>query len=364
MHPSFLKCGAFFLLLLLVPCVAAFSVSSTTVDPALLNPGDSVNVTTKVYVASGTPFSAFDDLQFVTPLDDPVWVYTVIIGGVENTRPADRGKILTIGGYELSYPANEEVVVDIALKGQVPASTPEGTELPLITVQELDARSKVITSSVTEIRHLIGKPTPTPTPEYGQIDIISEPAGANVFLDNTLRGITPVTLKAVSNGKHTVTLRLEGYEDVIREVTVTADSPQVIASLVRQSSTPGTASPSVSPATVQETPGTPASQQAAATTGSLSITTSPPGALVLIDGQMKGISPATIPGLVPGPHKIRLVLDGYQDFETTTEIAAGSTSEFVTGLSTRKTVPGFETLPALAAVGLILIFLSCRKRDS
>jgi len=364
MHTSSLKWGAFLVLLFLVPCVTAFSVSSTTVDPAILNPGDSVNVTTKVYVASGTPFSAFDDLQFVTTLDDPVWVYTVIIGGVENTRPADRGKILTIGGYELSYPANEEVVVDIALKGQVSAATPEGTELPLITVQELDARSRVITSSVTEIRHLIGKPTPTPTPEYGQIVITSDPEGANVFLDNTLRGITPVTLKAVSNGRHTVTLRLEGYEDVVREVTVTADSPQVIASLARQSSTPATASPSVPATAVQGTQTTPAPQPAAATTGSLSITTTPPGALVFIDGQMKGISPATIPGLAPGPHKIRLVLDGYQDFETTTEIAAGSTSEFVTGLSTRKTVPGFEILAALAAVSLVLIALSCRKRDS
>lgn len=363
MHSLSLKWGAFLLLLLLVPCVTAFSVSSTTVDPAILNPGDSVNMTTKVYVASGTPFSAFDDLQFVTTLDDPVWVYTVIIGGVENTRPADRGKILTIGGYELSYPANEEVVVDIALKGQVPAATPEGTELPLITVQELDAKSRVITSSVNEIKHLVGMPTPTPTPEYGQIVIESEPSGANVFLDNTLRGITPVTLKAVSNGRHTVTLRLEGYEDVIREISVTADSPQVIASLVRQSTQATViASPPVTP--IQETPATPVSPQAAATTGSLSITTTPPGALVFIDGQMKGISPATIPGLAPGPHKIRLVLDGYQDFETTTEIATGSTSEFVTGLSTRKKVPGFEDLPALAAVGVILLFLSCRKRDS
>lgn len=362
MHSLSLKWGAFLVLLFLIPCVTAFSVSSTTVDPALVNPGDSVNVTTKVYVASGTPFSAFDDLQFVTTLDDPVWVYTVIIGGVENTRPADRGKILTIGGYELSYPANEEVVVDIALKGQVPAATPEGTQLPLITVQELDARSRVITSSVTEIKHLVGIPTPPPTPEYGQIVVESEPAGANVFLDNTLRGITPVTLKAVSNGRHTVTLRLEGYEDVIREVSVTADSPQVIASLVRQSTqATTTTAPPVS--TIQETPATPASPQAPATTGSLSIATTPPGALVFIDGQMKGISPATIPGLLPGPHKIRLVLDGYQDFETTTEIAAGSTSEFVTGLSTRKTVPGFEAIPALAALGIILIFLSCRKRD-
>lgn len=363
MHCSSLRWGAFLTLLFLVPGVTAFSLSSTSVDPEILNPGDVVNVTSTVYVASGTPFSAFDDLQFVTTLDDPVWVYTVIIGGVENTRPADRGKILTIGGYELSYPANEEVVVDIALKGQVSAGTPEGAELSLVTIQELDAHGRVISSSVTEIRHLVGKPTPTPTPEYGQIVVISEPAGANVFLDNTLRGITPLTLKTVPNGRHTVTMRLEGYEDAVHDVTVTADAPQVSATLAVKTAGAKTPATSIPVTPLAETPGASATQQAA-TTGSLSITTTPPGALVYIDGQMKGISPATIPGLSPGPHTIRLILDGYQDFETTTEISAGSTSEFITGLSTRKTVPGFEAIPALAAVSLILIFLSCRKKGS
>lgn len=355
----------FLVLLSLIPAVTAFSVSSTTVDPTILNPGDSVNITTKVYAASGTPFSAFDDLQFVTTLDDPVWVYTVIIGGIENTRPADRGKILTIGGYELSYPANEEVVVDIALKGQVPAGTPEGAELSLVTVQELDAHGRVISSSVTEIRHLIGKPTPTPTPAYGQIIVTSEPAGANVYLDNALWGITPVTIKAVSNGQHTITLRLDGYEDTIRDVTVVGDASGVQAALVRKSTVPDspqtTSSEAVATLTASTTPG-PA--QTTVTTGSLSVSTSPEGALVYIDGQMKGISPATIPGLSPGPHTIRLILDGYKDFETSTEISAGSTSEFVTGLSKRKQVPGFEAVTALASLGLILAVFSRRHRKS
>lgn len=347
-------------LILLVQGVTAFSISSTTVDPAILNPGDTVNVTSKVYVASGTPFSAFDDLQFVTTLDDPVWVYTLIIGGVENTRPADRGKILTVGGYELSYPANEEVIVEVALKGQVPASTPEGTELSLITAQELDARSRVISSSVTEIKHLVGKPTPTPTLEYGQILITSSPTGANVFLDNSLRGITPMTIKAVSNGPHTVTLRLEGYEDFIQELTVTADAPQVNAALIEKAAmtrTPAETSPtgatvSTSPATTQVTPGT----------GALSVTTSPSGALVFIDGQMKGVTPATIPGLTPGTHTIKLILDGYQDLETSTEISAGTTSEFVTGLSKRKQAGGFSALPAVAALVLLMAIHLCHTR--
>lgn len=360
MHSPSLRWGVLLALLFLIPGVTAFSVSSTTVDPAVLNPGDSVNVTTKVYVASGTPFSAFDDIQFVTTIDDPVWTYTVFVGGVENTRPADRGKILTIGGYELSYPANEEVVIEIALKGRVPATTQDGTELSLITVQELDAHSRVISSSVTEIKHLVGKPTPTPTPEYGQILVLSSPAGANVFLDNSLRGITPLTIKAVSNGPHTVTLRLEGYEDFMQELTVTADAPQVNAALTPRAAETGTpTATSPAGATVSASP---ASTQTVPETGTLSVTTSPTGALVFIDGQMKGVTPATIPGLSPGTHTIRLVLDGYSDLETQTEISAGSTSEFVTGLSKRKQAAGFSALPAVAALALIAAIPLCHSR--
>jgi len=340
------------LLLVLVPGAAAFSVSPATVDPAVLSPGDTVNVSAQVYVTSGTSFTVLDDLQFVTVLDDPVWIYTVVVDDIENTRPADRGKILTIGGYELSYPASNNVDVRITLNGRVPSGTPEGTDLPLVTVQELDSRGRSITSSVTTIKHLVGQPTPTPTPSYGQIGVSSEPAGANVYLDNTLWGISPMTIKAVSNGRHTVTLRLEGYEDFARDVTVAGDAPQVNAVLVAGTAVTGTPQ-GTGPATTT-VPGTPATIQATPATGSLSVTTSPPGALVYIDGQMKGVSPATIPGLSPGTHTIRLILDGYQDLETTTEITAGSTAEFVTGLPQRKQAPGFSAVPALAALGLLI----------
>jgi hypothetical protein len=363
MHCLSLRWVVFLALLFLVPGVTAFSLSSTSVDPEILNPGDAVNVSCTVVAASGTSFSSFDDLQFITTLDDPVWTYTVIVGGVENSRPANRGRNIKVGGYELSYPSDNEVIVEMTLKGQVPPSTPDGTELYLITVQELDAKNRVITSSVTEIKHLVGKPTPAPTPEYGQITVTSEPAGANVFLDNTLRGITPMTIKAVPNGRHTVTLRFDGYDDAVQDVTVTADAPQVSAVLAAKGGGVGSVYTVSSGSSVTGTSGSSATQQATTETGSLSVTTTPPGAFVYIDGQMKGISPSTIPGLSPGTHTIRLTLDGYQDFETTTEITAGSTSEFVTGLSLRKQAPGFEAVVALAALGFIFVIFSNRNRD-
>jgi hypothetical protein len=342
-------------LVLLVPGGMAFTVSPASVVPGIMNPGDPVNVSCTVYAAYGTAFSTYDDLQFVTGLDDPVWSYTILVNDIQNIRPTERGKILTIGGYELSYPNQDEVVVKIALHGRVPATAAAGANISVLKIQELDARSAVIGYSVIDISHLVGLPTPTPTPAYGSVVITSEPPGANVYLDNMIRGISPVTIEGVPNGRHTVLLRLDRYDDYTSDVRVTGDAPQVNAVLAYKATpvtTPATpaAGATTSPGSVPVT-----TQPAAQTgTGSLSVTTSPPGAFVYIDGQMKGITPATIPGLSPGNHTIRLILDGYQDFTTTTDITAGTTSEFITGLPKGKQAPGFTGLAALAAVGLLL----------
>jgi len=340
---------------LLVPGVMAFTVSPVSVNPEIMNPGDPVNVSCTVYAAYGTAFSTYDDLQFVTGLDDPVWSYTILVNDIRNVRPDDRGKTLTISGYELSYREQDEVIVKMALHGHVPMMAATGANISVLKIQELDARSNVIAYSVIDAGHLVGLPTPTPTPAYGSIAITSEPPGANVYLDNIIRGISPVTIEAVPNGHHTILLRLDGYEDYTSEVRVTADAPQVNARLVSRS-TPTV--PPATPTTGTTTPpdGVPVTTRPTlqAGTGSLSVTTIPAGALVFIDGQMKGVTPATIPGLSPGTHSIELILDGYQDFTTTTEITAGTTSEFITGLPKQKQAPGFTGIVALAAVGLLM----------
>jgi hypothetical protein len=352
-------------LLIIIPGASAFSLSAATVNPTVLNPGDPVNVTCTVYVASGTPFSSYDDLQTVTALDDPVWTYTVIVNEVENTRPGERGKMLTISGYELSYRKQDQVIVKYALTGKIPSDTPAGSNLSLIKLQELDAKSNVISSSVVEFTHLVGQPTPTPTPGYGTINVVSEPAGANIFVDNTIRGVSPTTIKAVPNGPHTVLLRLDGYEDYSRTVTVMADDQQVDATLIQKTGQPTVTAKTTSPVPDTTVSGTGTQQPVNPSgTGSLSLSTSPAGAQVYIDGKMRGITPATIPGLTPGAHTVRLILDGYLDLETTTDITTGTTSEFVTGLSKRKQLPGFTGLVALSAIGILLVARQIRKRKS
>jgi hypothetical protein len=356
-------------LLLLIPGTCAFTVSPVNITPSdILNPNDPVEVSCTVYAASGTAFPSYDDLQFVTELDDPVWYYSIMVNDVENVRPSDRGKFLTISGFELNYQNKDEVIVKILLKARVPATAAPGADRMILKIQELDARSNVLTYSVIRVDHLIGQPTPTPTPAYGSITVTSVPSGAGVYLDNAIKGITPVTLEAVPNGQHTVLLRHDGYLDYTSEVTVTGDLRQVSAVFTPKSATiaPATSAvPGSSPATGTTVTGSLSAPQPtlSSLTGTLSVTTTPPGAIVYIDDQMKGITPATIPGLSPGSHSIHLIMDGYEDFKITTEIEPGTTSEFVTGLAKQKQLPGFAMAGALLAVGFTAALLRQRKRN-
>jgi hypothetical protein len=342
-------------IILLLPGVMAFTVSPISVSPSdILNPGDPVNVSCTVYAAEGVAFPTYDDLQLATDLDDPVWSYNVIVNGVENVRPTDRGKMHTISGFELGYQNRDEVIVNIILTAKVPSTATPGADMMFLKLQELDARNNVIANSVVRFDHLIGQPTPTPTPAYGSIAITSDPAGAGVYLDNAIKGITPVTLDGVSNGAHTILLRLDGYQDYSSTVTVVAEQKQVNAVLVNRVTTAApTSLPASGPSAATGAQVTPQPATPATTRGILSVTTSPSGAIVYIDGQMKGITPATIPGLSAGNHSITLIMDGYEDFKTTTEITPGTTSEFITGLTKKKQVPGFLCAGALVAVAFV-----------
>jgi hypothetical protein len=345
------------ILVLLVQGGLAFTVGSVAVTPpGELNPGDGVNVSFTVYAASGTAFSAYDDLEFVTDLNDPTWTYAIAVNGVSNSRPVTGGRILTISGFELGYRNQDEVIVRASLSGTVPAGAATGTNKTLVTIQELDSRGAVIPYSVTRVEHFIGRPTPVPTPSSGSLSLVSVPAGANVYLDNAYRGLTPVVLNGIPNGDHVLLLKLEGYQDLSRTVGIRGDAQTVNATLspkppLSPTPTAVTPVPTGSPGTTTRVTSLPAHSY-----GSLSVTTSPPGALVYLDGVIKGVTPATIPQVAEGSHIVLLVLDGYQDLTTTVTVNAGTTSEYLTGLQKSKKTPGFVALTGILAVAALVVF--------
>ena len=63
--------------------------------------------------------------------------------------------------------------------------------------------------------------TPSSSPSSaGTLQVNSDPQGANVFLDNLCRGVTPLTLTPVETGSHSLLVRLPGYNDYTSTVTI------------------------------------------------------------------------------------------------------------------------------------------------
>lgn len=128
--------------------------------------------------------------------------------------------------------------------------------------------------------------------ETGFFSVVSVPGEAYVIMDGIYRGITPVTVPVYVTGtpSHTITVSKPGYLPWTR----TYDSNPA-------------AGQTVSVSTVLE----PSSGQ-----GTLTVTSTPPGALITIDGTMGQQAPWTYEGISAGGHVVRAFLSGYQPYLT------------------------------------------------
>ena len=62
-----------------------------------------------------------------------------------------------------------------------------------------------------------------PTPVIGALAVITHPLGAEVYIDGTKRGTTPITVNGLLVGKHTVELKKANYNSEIREFEIMED---------------------------------------------------------------------------------------------------------------------------------------------
>jgi uncharacterized protein YlxP (DUF503 family) len=135
-----------------IPSVSAFTVSSVTIDPSgSLTPGTAVMVSYKIQFSAsgGETFPSGSELQMSTDLESPKWTWTLILDGIENPRPQAAGRMLSLSGFELSYPASVDQSIRVTLEGKVP-SVEQTTNKTLIRIQEVDKNNNVVTSSRTE----------------------------------------------------------------------------------------------------------------------------------------------------------------------------------------------------------------------
>ena len=161
----------------------------------------------------------------------------------------------------------------------------------------------------------------TVTATAGTLAISSTPGGAMVFIDNAVKGITPVILTDTAIGSHLLLLRKEGYDDYTRNFIIEPATPASIgATLIK--SVP-------EPTTLPTSP-----------YGSIAVTSYPPGAAVFIDGRQRGTAPTIVPDVLTGNHEITLSLKGYDDWYQTVSVGSGQTAAINAGLDATKEITG------------------------
>jgi len=142
-------------------------------------------------------------------------------------------------------------------------------------------------------------PTPTPTPT-GSISITTTPSGAEVYLDNSFAGITPITLKDVTVGLQHIKVSKEGYHSQTSEIYLSAGKTREL--------------------NIELKP----------ITGSIFVSSTPSGASVYLDNvYMKANTTCMLSKVVVGQHTIKLTKSDYFDFISNVSVSDSSTPTYL-----------------------------------
>jgi TonB family protein len=133
-----------------------------------------------------------------------------------------------------------------------------------------------------------------PSVRTGAIEIATDPLGAQVWVDNTKTGRSPLTLSGVLPGRHAIRVALPGFSSAELILDVPAGAFAVPLRFTLQ------------PANAI-----------------LQVRSEPEGALVFVDGQPRGATPIETLSLLPGKHGVELTLKGFAPWVQTVQASAG-----------------------------------------
>ncbi len=134
----------------------------------------------------------------------------------------------------------------------------------------------------------------------GVANITSDPQGAEVVLNGISRGMTPVMVSEIPNGRMTIVLKKDGYETLSREIAINAgDAPNLYYKL-------------------NPLP------------GAMNLTSVPGGARFYVNDEPHGKGPLYLKNLTPGTYSVRVEMDGFdqQTREITIDNGATVNEEF------------------------------------
>ena len=174
-------------------------------------------------------------------------------------------------------------------------------------------------------REIFGQVRAEIEPVARVISVKSVPSGASVYFDSKLQSDrTPMVIKNVDTGTHTLRISLDGHEDWTGEISkpswekplVVQGKPtlEITAALVKIQPTP---QPRAKPI-----------EKLKKKTGSIHATSEPSSAQVRLDDVLqKRFTPMTIADVIAGRHSLKFALDGYKDWEQTIDVEVEKIAE-------------------------------------
>ena len=178
-------------------------------------------------------------------------------------------------------PAGASIIIDGVTVGQTPLLV---THLAAKDVYNVRMRKAGYQDQLIQVRFEGRRPLvreETLVLASGTVNVLSDPAGAEVTLNGIVRGRTPVLVRDVPRGRAVVKFRLDGFDEEVRELAINAGDVQTLS--VPLKGQPGT----------------------------LRLSSVPEGARFYLNDEPRGRGPLAIPGLNPGEYVIRAEMEGY-----------------------------------------------------
>jgi uncharacterized repeat protein (TIGR01451 family) len=287
--------------LLQIPQTGSISVSSTPAGAAISLDGADTGKTTPSTLDNLIPGTHTVAVSLAGYIPNSTTI-TVIAGSIVQVDlllvpiPVTTGSLIVS-----STPAGAAISIDGVDTGSVSPATfngiEQGSHLVEVSLANYQIANKTVIvqagSSVTADFTLIAVPT------TGSLNITSSPAGAAISLDGSVTGkTTPFIFTDLAPGDHIIDVSLTGYSPASTTITVTAGE---------------TASAEFQLVMVPQT-------------GSISVTSTPPGAGIVLDGADSGeVTPFTLDNVAAGTHTIDVSLPGYSPGSQSVTVITGST---------------------------------------
>lgn len=233
----------------------------------------------------------------VTPLPQNDWVSATALYYV-GSRPS-QGAYGTLS--VTSQPSGAAVYVDGAFAGYTPLSyglRPGNYDVEVVS----DGRSQTERVQVRPDRTSEFVATFRPTIRTGSVRFASEPSGADVYVDGSFVGTTPMSPIVLDVGTYRAEFRRDGYDALRQDFEVRANQETRVTGSLR------------------------------AQAGTLVLTANVGGARVFLDGREVGVIPSgtgrlTLRDLAPGTFEVTLIAPGYRTLVETVRVTAGRSTE-------------------------------------